>query len=594
MLRGIILGGVSGVAIAAIVGGVVSLSVPVEQPGPETANLPAVPETAAFNDARGDFPARLPAPISTPDRVDLVRPERPDTSDQLGLAAEALQSVDTPELSAPVSALPQTPDAPDTTPGTDLTRPAAQDPVYPSPLAVSPEPPMAEDTAAVDPTTPPPPRAAEGEEITGFPMGDLADTSDTPVAPDAGTAAPDAMAAPQMPADEAVADGTPAVDPEPREEPALAETEEETTAQPQVAAPVASPEAPLVAEPSGGNTGTSQPQMAKATADARPSPQRTPDTAPSAPTTLLETSPEPTAPRVAALPRVAPATPESDTEATSDTAPSSDADPAPEPRNLPGAPASRLIADSPDPTASVPEKSPEPATDTEDTRPPIEKFAQPFANPEGKPILAIVMIDDGTQADDPEATLPSAFPYPLSVAIPVTRPDAAEAMRDYRSKGYEVLALADLPTGATPQDLETSAQAWFSQMDQVVALMETPGAGLQAGREMGEQLAAILSRTGHGLLLYPDGLDTTRKLATRRDVPAATVFRDLDADGQAEAVIRRFLDNSAFKAGVEGAVILVTRLRPETLQALLVWGLADRASRVALAPVSAALRASAP
>jgi hypothetical protein len=182
----------------------------------------------------------------------------------------------------------------------------------------------------------------------------------------------------------------------------------------------------------------------------------------------------------------------------------------------------------------------------------------------------------------------------LSIAVPVTRPDAAEAMRKYRADGYEVLALASVPEGATPTDLENAAQAWLSTMNEVVAVMETPDLGLQSDRAMGEQLAAILAETGHGLLLYPDGLDTTRKLASRREVPAATVFRDLDGAGQGSAVIRRFLDNSAFKAGVEGTVILVTRLRPETIEALLVWGLADRASRVALAPVSAAIKASGP
>ncbi len=112
---------------------------------------------------------------------------------------------------------------------------------------------------------------------------------------------------------------------------------------------------------------------------------------------------------------------------------------------------------------------------------------------------------------------------------------------------------------------------------------------MQSSKEISDQLTDILSDTGHGLVLYPNGFDTARKLADKQGVPAATVFRDFDSQGQSASVIRRFLDHAAFRAGQEEAVVMVGRVRPETVQALLVWGLQDRASRVALAPVSALL-----
>ena len=56
--------------------------------------------------------------------------------------------------------------------------------------------------------------------------------------------------------------------------------------------------------------------------------------------------------------------------------------------------------------------------------------------------------------------------------------------------------------------------------------------------------------------------------------------------------MRRFLDQAAFRAAQEEAgVIMMGRVRPDTISALLLWGLQDRASRVALAPVSAILKA---
>jgi polysaccharide deacetylase 2 family uncharacterized protein YibQ len=93
--------------------------------------------------------------------------------------------------------------------------------------------------------------------------------------------------------------------------------------------------------------------------------------------------------------------------------------------------------------------------------------------------------------------------------------------------------------------------------------------------------------------MFPQGLNTAQKLIAREGVPSASVFRDFDANGQDARAIRRFLDQAAFRAGQEeGGVIMVGRLRAETISALLLWGLQDRASSVALAPVSAVLRAN--
>lgn len=120
------------------------------------------------------------------------------------------------------------------------------------------------------------------------------------------------------------------------------------------------------------------------------------------------------------------------------------------------------------------------------------------------------------------------------------------------------------------------------------------GDGLQGAREVSDQVAEVLLASGHGLVMLANGLNTAQKLASREGVPAATVFRDFDGKGQNATVIRRFLDQAAFKADQEGGVIMVGRVHDETLSALMVWGLQDRASTVSLAPVSAVLRAKQP
>jgi polysaccharide deacetylase 2 family uncharacterized protein YibQ len=96
------------------------------------------------------------------------------------------------------------------------------------------------------------------------------------------------------------------------------------------------------------------------------------------------------------------------------------------------------------------------------------------------------------------------------------------------------------------------------------------------------------------LVTQDNGLNTVPKLAARDGVPTAVVFRDFDGADQTPTVMRRFLDQAAFRAGQVGGVVMLGRVRPDTISALLVWGLQDRASRVTLAPVSAVLSTTPP
>ncbi len=223
----------------------------------------------------------------------------------------------------------------------------------------------------------------------------------------------------------------------------------------------------------------------------------------------------------------------------------------------------------------------------------IKAHGVPFDNPEGKPLMSIVLIDDGTSPIGLEAL--KSFPYPLSFAVDSAWSGAADAMRRYRAAGFEVLAIADLPVGATARDTETTMQMVEAAVPESVAILEGTGQGLQIGREASEQLAPILMASGRGLVLYSKGLETAPKLIAREGVPVATVFRDFDSGGQSATDIRRFLDQAAFKSSRdESGVIMLGRLRADTISALLLWGLQDRAGRVALAPVSAVLMAGDP
>jgi polysaccharide deacetylase 2 family uncharacterized protein YibQ len=219
---------------------------------------------------------------------------------------------------------------------------------------------------------------------------------------------------------------------------------------------------------------------------------------------------------------------------------------------------------------------------------PIDQNAEAFADEAGRPLMSILLIDDGSAPVDLAGL--SSFPYPLSFAVSTLAKDVSERVTTYRENGFEVLALIDIPAAAAPADVEVAMAAHLAAMPEAVGVLEGGGDGLQGSKSVSDQVTDVLLASGHGLVMLPKGLNTAQKLASREGVPSATVFRDFDGKGQNASVIRRFLDQAAFKAGQEGGVIMLGRVREETIAALLVWGLQDRASSVAVAPVSAVLK----
>ena len=256
-----------------------------------------------------------------------------------------------------------------------------------------------------------------------------------------------------------------------------------------------------------------------------------------------------------------------------------------------GLPATSLIDRAPDQSVA---EEPENTDDTPASNlPPIEAFASEFENPDNNPLMSIVLIDTGADLTGGAIGLTAlkSFPYPLTFAVDGSRDDATARMAEYREKGFEVMVMMDLPPGATAPDAEVALSAALDAVPEAVAVMEGNGVGLQQNRDAADQIAEAVNATGLGLVLQSKGLNTVQKLALRSGVPAGLVFRDFDSAEQTPSVIRRFLDQAAFRAGQEGGVIMVGRVRPDTISALLLWGLQDRAQRVALAPVSAVLTA---
>lgn len=234
--------------------------------------------------------------------------------------------------------------------------------------------------------------------------------------------------------------------------------------------------------------------------------------------------------------------------------------------------------------------APQAAPSADSSLPPLERYAADVQIDPALPKMSIVMIDDGTGPLGPD-TLDS-FPFPVTFALDPGHPDAAARMQGYRALGYEVAVLVDLPDAAQPADVEQILAGATAAVPESVALIEAPGGPLQGGRDVTEQATRFAADSGHGLVFVPNGLNTAQAIARRENVPAVSILRDFDGEGQDARTKRRFLDGAAFRARQDGSVVMLGRLTPDTLSALLLWSLQDRASSVAMVPVSTILRES--
>ncbi|MEQ5870593.1 divergent polysaccharide deacetylase family protein [Sagittula sp. NFXS13] len=221
---------------------------------------------------------------------------------------------------------------------------------------------------------------------------------------------------------------------------------------------------------------------------------------------------------------------------------------------------------------------------------PLVKFSVPFKPEDGVPRMAIVLIDDGSGPMGPAEL--ETFPFPVTFAIDPAHPNPAEAARGYRERGFEVLALADMPDGAQPSDVEVTLAGLLDTVPEAVGVLEGPSGGLQSSRAIASQAAAFLGASGHGLVMEQNGLNTAQKLAAKEGVPSASLFRDLDGEGQDQALIRRTLDQASFRARQEGEAVMLGRIRADTVSALLLWGLQDRGNTITLVPISTILQES--
>ncbi|MCA8869976.1 MAG: divergent polysaccharide deacetylase family protein [Rhodobacteraceae bacterium] len=251
-------------------------------------------------------------------------------------------------------------------------------------------------------------------------------------------------------------------------------------------------------------------------------------------------------------------------------------------------------APAPAPTATIIARTQPPAVKT-DPRPDIGGLRQhriPPATRPDKPLMSIILLDIG-DAGLPQDTL-LTFTIPVTFALdPDNAATKARALR-FTAKGFEVLALtpdgADkLQTAENETDMDAALSAVFADVPGAVGLIDRPAAELQKDAQLADQVINSLTRSGYGLLSYDIGLNATDHKANRAGVPASTVFRILDGNGESAITIKRYLDRAALEAGKVGHVVVLGHSNPQTVTALYSWALSSKSATVSLVPVSSVL-----
>lgn len=219
--------------------------------------------------------------------------------------------------------------------------------------------------------------------------------------------------------------------------------------------------------------------------------------------------------------------------------------------------------------------------------PALLRYASPFANPDGLPMISIILVDDGSMGD-PIATLEN-LGFAPTIAMNALSQDAVVKMANYRAAGIEVALQAALPVGAQPADVEVAFEAAFGLLPEAAMLFSDGTGILQNDRSVTAQVMQILAADGRGFVTVQRGLGNALRTAQQVDVAAATVLRDLDGDGQDPDAIVRALDQAAFQARQSGGAVLMGRLTPSTVQALQDWAADIDTDQIVIAPVSAIL-----
>jgi polysaccharide deacetylase 2 family uncharacterized protein YibQ len=231
-------------------------------------------------------------------------------------------------------------------------------------------------------------------------------------------------------------------------------------------------------------------------------------------------------------------------------------------------------------STDAPEVVPE-SEAAQQTGPALQAFS---ANVEATPagdLIGLILIDESRAAPLGDLAVP------FTVALAPSAIGARERSAFYRDGGVEILAmLDDLPVEAEPGDVAVAMDGYFSVLNEAIGVLDPLDGRIQGNRSLARPVVDAISETGHALVTYDRGLNSAQQTARRAGVPAATIFRVLDAEQEGVEKIKRYLKRAAFNAARDGSVLVIGHNRPDTITAIVEWALEEKAADLTIVPAS--------
>lgn len=219
-----------------------------------------------------------------------------------------------------------------------------------------------------------------------------------------------------------------------------------------------------------------------------------------------------------------------------------------------------------------------------------------FSGDSSRPLMSIILIDTG-ENPDLRAGL-TALTAPITFGVEADIRDAEEVATGYRNAGFEVTAVlpASGRLGLVPdlpeEEVEPLLARVFQRVPVAATVMDPIGGPLPKDRRIANAVLEALSVTGHGLLTHRgNGLNNVPIIASEQGVPSELVYRVIDEES-GQANINLALERAVLDASRSGHVIVVGRVRQETVTTLFSWLLGSGAREVTIAPASAVLRST--
>ena len=96
-------------------------------------------------------------------------------------------------------------------------------------------------------------------------------------------------------------------------------------------------------------------------------------------------------------------------------------------------------------------------------------YAAVSEDTDGRPLMSIVLIDDGSMSAAAAAL--SGLPFDVTIGLDPAMDGVEDLMAQYRDDGFEVAVLAKVPEGAVPSDVEITFESVFSRLPETVAVL---------------------------------------------------------------------------------------------------------------------------